>query len=121
MFDDMPMKRPHRFFLIAGRKYFALRKCASKLVAIVFRQVGRSSSSIERFGKYPALFTTISTSPTSRAARHGRGRGLIEERHREVSEIEKLRFNPLSLMKLLKNPLRRLFGEAALTRAADDH
>ena len=34
--------------------------------AIVFRQVGRSSSSMERFGKYPALFTTISTSPTSR-------------------------------------------------------
>jgi hypothetical protein len=41
----MPMKRPHRFFLIAGRKYFALRNCPSKLVAIVFRQVGRSSSS----------------------------------------------------------------------------
>src|SRR6266849_5762811 len=48
MFDDMPMKRPHRFFLIAGRKDFALRNFASKFVAIVFRHVGRSSSSIER-------------------------------------------------------------------------
>jgi hypothetical protein len=36
------------------------------------------------------------------------GQGLIEERHREVAEIEKLRFNLLSLLKLLKNPLRRL-------------
>src|ERR1700682_514652 len=66
MFDDMPTKRPHLFLFIAGRKYFALRNCASKFVAIVFRHVGRSSSSMERFGKYPALFTTISTSPTSR-------------------------------------------------------
>jgi hypothetical protein len=56
-----------------------------------------------------------------RAARHGRGRGLIEERHREVSEIEKPAFNPFSLMQLLKNPLRRLFGKPALTCAADDH
>ena len=51
-----------------------------------------------------------------RAARHGRGRGLIEERHREVAEIEKLGFNPLSLIKLLKNPLRRFFRKPALTR-----
>src|SRR3989442_5517791 len=56
-----------------------------------------------------------------RAARHCRGRGLIEERHREVSEIEKPAFNPFSLMQLLKNPLRRLFGEPALTCAADDY
>src|ERR1700733_943011 len=69
MFDDMPTKRPHFFFLIAGRKYFALRNCASKFVAIVFRHVGRSSSSIERFGKYPALFTTISTPRRSRLLR----------------------------------------------------
>jgi hypothetical protein len=26
MFDDIPTKRPHFFFLIAGRKYFALKK-----------------------------------------------------------------------------------------------
>jgi hypothetical protein len=56
-----------------------------------------------------------------RAARHGQGRGLIEERHWEVSEIEKLAFNPFSLMHLLKNPLRRLFRKPALTCAANDH
>jgi hypothetical protein len=66
MFDAMPMKRRHFFFLIAGRKYFALRKRESRLVAMVFRHVARSSSSIERLGKYPALFTTISSSPNSR-------------------------------------------------------
>src|SRR6516225_8948935 len=65
MFDDMPTKRPHFFFLIPGRKYFALKNCASKFVAIVFRHVARSRSSIERFGKYPALFTTTSTPPKS--------------------------------------------------------
>ncbi len=31
MFDDTPTKRPHFFFLIPGKKYFALRKCASKV------------------------------------------------------------------------------------------
>jgi hypothetical protein len=36
MFDDMPTKRPHFFFLIAGKKYFALKKCESRFVAIVF-------------------------------------------------------------------------------------
>jgi DNA-binding MarR family transcriptional regulator len=46
MFDDMPTKRPHFFLLIAGRKYFALKKCASRFVAVVFRHVGRSNSSI---------------------------------------------------------------------------
>jgi hypothetical protein len=56
-----------------------------------------------------------------RAAWHGRGRGLIEERHREVSEIEKPAFNPFSLMQLLKNPLRRLFREPTLACAADDY
>jgi hypothetical protein len=49
--DDIPTKRPHFFFLIVGKKYFALKKCESKFVAIVFRHVVRSSSSIERFGK----------------------------------------------------------------------
>jgi hypothetical protein len=34
MFDDMPTKRPHFFFLIAGKKYFALKKCESRLVAV---------------------------------------------------------------------------------------
>jgi len=56
-----------------------------------------------------------------RAAWHCRGRGLIEEGHWEVSEIEKLRFDPFSLLQLLKDPLRRLFGKPALTCAADDH
>src|SRR6266446_8700501 len=65
IFDDMPTKRPHFFFLIVGRQYFALKKWESKFVANVFRHVARSNSSIERLGKYPALFTTISTSPTS--------------------------------------------------------
>jgi len=51
MFDDMPTKRPHFFFLIAGKKYFTLKKCESRLVAIVIRHVRRSSSSIGRFGK----------------------------------------------------------------------
>ena len=36
---------------------------------------------------------------------------LIEERHREVSEIKKPAFNPFSPMHVLKNPLRRLFGK----------
>src|SRR5580700_1086592 len=44
-----------------------------------------------------------------RPARHRGRRGLVEERHREVAKIEKPRFNPLPLAKLLKNPLRRLF------------
>src|ERR1035441_3320088 len=94
MFDDMPMKRPHFFFLIAGRKYFALRNCASKLVAIVFCQVGRSSSSIERFGKYPALFTTISTSPTSRLLTHTerQSSSCVTSRSEEhTSELQSLR------------------------------
>jgi hypothetical protein len=52
---------------------------------------------------------------------HCWGRGLIEEGHWEVSEIEKLRFDPFSLLQLLKDPLRRLFGKPALTCAADDH
>jgi len=51
MFEEIPTKRPHFFFLILGKKYFALKKWESKFVAIVFRQVVRSSSSIERFGK----------------------------------------------------------------------
>src|SRR6267154_2150047 len=50
IFDDIPTKRPHFFFLIVGKKYFTLKKCESKFVAMVFRHVGRSSSSIERFG-----------------------------------------------------------------------
>ena len=39
MFDDMPMKRPLFFLLIAGRKYFELKKCDSRFVAIVFRHI----------------------------------------------------------------------------------
>src|SRR5690348_12549716 len=66
IFDEIPTKRPHFFFRIIGKKYFALRKWESRFVAIVFRHVGRSSSFIERLGKYPALFTTISTPPNSR-------------------------------------------------------
>src|SRR5580692_9601465 len=66
IFDEMPTKRPHFFFLIVGRKCLTLKKWESRFVANVFRHVTRSNSSIERLGKYPALFTTISTSPTSR-------------------------------------------------------
>ena len=33
MFDDIPTKRPHFFFLMVGKKYFALKKCESRLVA----------------------------------------------------------------------------------------
>src|ERR1700674_2041430 len=66
IFDQIPTKRPHFFFLIAGKKYFALKKWESRFVANVFRQVARSRSSMERLGKYPALLTMISTSPTSR-------------------------------------------------------
>jgi hypothetical protein len=54
-----------------------------------------------------------------RPAWHCWRQGLVEERHREVAEIEKLRFNPLSLMKLLKNPLRRFFRESTLACTAD--
>jgi hypothetical protein len=49
--DEIPTKRPHLFFCIDGKKYFALKKWESRFVAIVFRHVGRSSSSIERLGK----------------------------------------------------------------------
>jgi hypothetical protein len=51
IFDDMPTKRPHFFFLIVGRKCFALKKWESRFVANVFRHVARSNSSIERLGK----------------------------------------------------------------------
>jgi hypothetical protein len=56
-----------------------------------------------------------------RAAWHRRRHGLVEEGHWEVAKIEKLRFNPLSLLKLLKNRLRRFFRKPALACAADDH
>jgi hypothetical protein len=56
-----------------------------------------------------------------RPPRHRGRHGLIEERNWEVSKIEKPTFNPFSLVQLLKNPLRRLFGKPALTCAADDH
>ena len=39
MFDEIPTKRPHFFFLIAGKKHFALKKCESRFVANVFRQI----------------------------------------------------------------------------------
>jgi hypothetical protein len=44
-----------------------------------------------------------------------------KKRHWEVAEVEKPSFNRLSLPKLLKNPLSRLFREPTLARAADDH
>src|SRR5260370_41086758 len=53
--------------------------------------------------------------------RHRWRQGLVEERHWEVAEVEKPRFNRLSLPKLLKNPLSRLFREPALACAADDY
>jgi hypothetical protein len=55
------------------------------------------------------------------SARHGRRHGLVEERHWEVAEIEKARFNSVSLSKLLENPLSRLFREPTLACAADDY
>src|SRR6266581_6053628 len=48
MFEDIPTKRPHLFFRMAGKKYFALKKCESKLVAIVFRHVDASGHSGQR-------------------------------------------------------------------------
>src|SRR5580658_9573536 len=56
-----------------------------------------------------------------RAARHSGRHGLVEERHWEVAEVEKPRLNRLSLPKLVKNPLSRLFREPALACAADDY
>src|ERR1035441_5457785 len=55
------------------------------------------------------------------STRHSWWQGLVEERHWEVTEIERPRFNPLPLTKLLNNPLRRLFRKPALTGAADDY
>src|SRR5258708_37251128 len=56
-----------------------------------------------------------------RSGRHSGRHGLVEERHWEVAEVEKPRFNRLSFPKLLKNPLSRLFREPALACAADDY
>jgi hypothetical protein len=56
-----------------------------------------------------------------RPARHGWRHGLVEERHGEVAKVKKSSFNPLSLLKMLKNPLSRLFGKPALSCAADDY
>src|SRR5262249_10837475 len=56
-----------------------------------------------------------------RATRHGGRHRLVEERHWEITEIEKPHFNALALAKLLSNPFRRLFGKPALTGATDDH
>jgi hypothetical protein len=56
-----------------------------------------------------------------RPARHGRGRRLIEEGHREVAEAEEPSFNSVSLSKLLENPLSWLFREPTLACAADDY
>jgi len=55
MFEDIPTKRPHCLFRMPGKKYFALKKCESKFVAIVFRHVGKSRSLIGRFGKIPRV------------------------------------------------------------------
>src|SRR6266550_4258317 len=43
-----------------------------------------------------------------RSARHSWRQGLVEERHRELAEVEEPSFNTFSLMQLLKNPLSRL-------------
>src|SRR5258705_11183853 len=56
-----------------------------------------------------------------RSSRHSWGHGLIEERHRELSEVEEPSFNTFSLMQLLKNPLSQLFRKPALACAADDY
>jgi hypothetical protein len=76
----------------------------------------RSAEQVQRYPLRPGTFASI-----HRRLAHRWRQGLVEERHWEVAEIEKLRFNPLSLMKLLKNPLRRFFRKPALTCAADDH
>jgi hypothetical protein len=57
----------------------------------------------------------------SRPARHSWRQGLVEERHWKVAEVEKPRFNRLSLPKFLNDPLSRLFGKPVRARAADDH
>jgi len=38
-----------------------------------------------------------------------------------VAKVEQPRFDSAALLEVLKNPLRRLFGKPALTRAADDY
>jgi len=53
-----------------------------------------------------------------RAAGHRRRQRLIKEGHRKVPKVEQSRFDSVALLEVLKNPLRRLLGEPALTRAA---
>src|SRR5579872_3613808 len=107
---------------------------SSPLTLVFIRTVGRTSKLRNRAsaGDHAAAAppcgipgsSCIATDPRAcgRPPDRDRGRkGLIEERHWEVAEIEKLRFNPLPLLKLLKNPLRRFFRKPVRTCAADDH
>src|SRR5580658_6663191 len=55
-----------------------------------------------------------------RPPRPGRRHWLVEEGHWEIAKVQKPRFYRFSLLKLLKNPLSRLFREPALACAADD-
>src|SRR3954454_21180085 len=55
IFDEIPTKRPHFFFLMFGKRYFALKKWESKFVAMVFRHVARSRTSMERASYRPSL------------------------------------------------------------------
>jgi hypothetical protein len=54
MFDDIPTKRPHCFLLIVGKKYFVLKNCESKFVAIVFRHVANSSQQKAQLDSFTA-------------------------------------------------------------------
>src|ERR1700730_14327823 len=56
-----------------------------------------------------------------RPARHGWWQGLVEEGHWEVAEVEQPCCDRLSLLKLLVNPLSRLFREPILACAANDY
>jgi hypothetical protein len=44
--------------------------------------------------------------------------GLVKEGHRKVAQIEQARFELFPRMKVLENPLRRLFRKPALPRTA---
>jgi hypothetical protein len=56
-----------------------------------------------------------------RAARRGGRHRLIEEGHGKVPEIEQPRLDAIATLESLKNPPRRLLGEAPLAGAPDDH
>jgi hypothetical protein len=56
-----------------------------------------------------------------RATRHRGRHGLVEERHRKVSEVEQLRVDTAALLEMLENPPRRRFRKTTLAGASDDH